>query len=226
MGVPGGYILFSNFMTLHLGEGIPLPLNAHKAYFPKRLREFCLGTQKLELIFNEMTRFNDINKGDTILIPFGGPGSMTNFFDYKGISTITGDIKYHHEYKNPYKGLKRFRRKYKYNGQPQHFIEWDAKRLPLKDASQKIAIVNPPYGRKCPTGEYPIDLSLQALAELDRVLIGGGVAYFIIPRAWQREFWPRAIEKAKSMKPQGLYINISNNPFTEQPLSLIRFQKI
>ncbi len=207
-----------------------LPRNFHKRHFPTKHQEFSLGDEKLSFILQTILSQGDLQNGDRILIPFGGQGSIAHFLDYQGIPVILGDIKYDGKYyKNPHIQLANFRAEYPNGGGSetidQSYIRWDARALPLENESQKIAIVNPPFGVNCEVEGDPIDLSVKALIQLERVLVRGGVAYYVIPQPWSNSFIGEIERLNIGMIPQVLHNNISSNEDTKNPLCLIRIEK-
>ena len=204
--------------------------NFHKSHLPEELRKYCLGTEKLDFILEEITQRRDLDPNNSILIPFGGPGSIAHYFDFRGISTISGDLEHTRKYKNPYVEIEKFRKKFrkKYNsvGARQFFIAWDATELPIERNSQGLAIVNPPFGVECDVGSDPIKLSINVLKQLEGVLKDGGVAYYVFPNSWINDFLNQVCESGVNMSPEILYKNISSNPDSKLPLCLIRIEKM
>lgn len=56
-----------------------LPVNFNKKGVPLEYRNFCLGTEKLFIIWQKVLDQGGYHEGDKVLIPFGGPGSMPIF---------------------------------------------------------------------------------------------------------------------------------------------------
>lgn len=208
---------------------IGLPPNFHKKHLPYELQRFCLGDKKLSVILQTIITNGDYQVGDTILIPFGGPGSISHFFDFQGVPTILGDIRYgNNKYRNPHGCLNKFRQKYPQSGGggvEQNYALWDAISLPLKNESQKIAIVNPPFGVECDVEDDPIELALKALISLERVLVVGGVAYYVVPKLWTERFLAKMTDVTTRMFPQILHDSVLSSSGTKNPLNLIRIEK-
>jgi 23S rRNA G2445 N2-methylase RlmL len=58
--------------------------------------------------------------------------------------------------------------------------EWDARKLPLEDASVERIICNPPFGKQLSTPEEIRPLYRAAVAEMERVLRPGGLAVLLV----------------------------------------------
>lgn len=196
--------------------------NFNKFGVPQEFRNFCLGTEKLFIIWQKVLDQGGYHEGDKVLIPFGGPGSMPIFFDSLGILTFSGDIRHATDYPNPIEGLERLRAKHGYAGADQRFFAWDATKLPLAASSFKLAIVNPPYGINCPSEGDLMDLTIGSLLELKRVLAVDGRAYFVFPVNWASEFQNRVSQEAQRMEINLLSMNITSDPKSENPLCLIQ----
>ncbi len=63
---------------------------------------------------------------------------------------------------------------------PDIIANWDARRLPLPDASVDRIICNPPFGRQLASPEEIGPLYRRAIAEWDRVLKPGGRAVLLV----------------------------------------------
>lgn len=66
---------------------------------------------------------------------------------------------------------------------PVHLARWDARRLPLPDASVDCVLSNPPFGKQLETPASVGPLYRAALAEWDRVLRPGGRAVLVVADA-------------------------------------------
>jgi tRNA (guanine6-N2)-methyltransferase len=58
--------------------------------------------------------------------------------------------------------------------------EWDARELPLEDASVDRIVCNPPFGKQMSTPEAILPLYRESVREMDRVLRPGGKAVLIV----------------------------------------------
>lgn len=58
--------------------------------------------------------------------------------------------------------------------------EWDARELPLDDASVERIVCNPPFGKQLGTPEEIVPLYRESVREMDRVLQPGGKAVLIV----------------------------------------------
>ncbi len=61
-----------------------------------------------------------------------------------------------------------------------HLQEWDARQLPLEDASIDRVLSNPPFGKQLSSPEEIRPLYRAAVAEMDRVLRPGGLAVLLV----------------------------------------------
>ncbi|HET6384478.1 MAG TPA: HEAT repeat domain-containing protein [Armatimonadota bacterium] len=63
--------------------------------------------------------------------------------------------------------------------QPVRLVQWDARRIPLRDESVNAVVANLPYGRR--SGEHQENLTLYPaiLLEIDRILRGSGIAVLL-----------------------------------------------
>src|SRR5262249_46322536 len=57
---------------------------------------------------------------------------------------------------------------------------WDARELPLDDASVERIVCNPPFGKQLSTPEAILPLYRESVREMDRVLRPGGKAVLIV----------------------------------------------
>ncbi|HVX93171.1 MAG TPA: hypothetical protein VHA74_03615 [Candidatus Dojkabacteria bacterium] len=128
-------------------------------------------------------------KNDTqLLLPFGGPGSATNFFDFHKINTVSGDIEYGRKYDSPDQQLIRFRQEYNYEGVQQKFITWDVMALPKLKEKFHLALVNPPYGVNCKTEACAIEFASESFFKILQLMETNGVLYYVIPEEWVDSF--------------------------------------
>lgn len=198
-----------------------IPKNFHKLHFPIEFQRYCLGDEKLNFILKEMYDNHDIEKGKLLLLPFGGPGSATNFFDFHKISTVSGDIEYWRKYKHPYKQLTEFRKKYDYIGVQQKFIAWDVMNLSSTKNKFQLALVNPPFGVECKIETCAIKFAVDSFFEILHIMDRESVVYYVIPKNWVNDFlfMTKIISKCKFIKKK-----LSSDPNSNFPLSLLRIE--
>jgi len=105
-----------------MNSQLELPKNFHRKFIPEKYINICLGTEKLTYIWNHIVSDGKYHDGDRIVIPFGGPGSMTIFFDSIGVSTLAGDIHYSNLYPDPKIALLETREKFNFHGTNKVFL--------------------------------------------------------------------------------------------------------
>jgi 23S rRNA G2445 N2-methylase RlmL len=133
-----------------------------------------------------MVRQAQLKPNQTILDPFCGAGTILaeSLLAIKRLSkgnlefwnpTLAGsDIDPHHlrAAAANLRGLGTFR-----------LEEWDARQLPLEDASVDRIVSNPPFGKQLSTPEEIGPLYRQAVREMDRVLKPKGIAVLLVAEA-------------------------------------------
>ncbi len=198
-----------------------LPHNFHKAHFPIDIQNYCLGDEKLTFILNEMKSNGDLKKDSILLLPFGGPGSAANFFDYNNVKTVSGDIEYGKKYNFPEKQLSDFRKKYNYVGVEQKFIIWDVMNLPVIEDKFQLALVNPPYGIRCKIEKDALKLAIESFFKIVPIMDRKSIIYYTIPEYWVDEFLLQT-----KIEPKYIYTKkrLSSDPNSCLPLSLLRIE--
>lgn len=125
-----------------------------------------------------MVRLAGASPGQVVLDPMCGAGTIlaeqVELARQRGAGRITiwgGDID-----PNAVRAASANLRKFS----PDLLVHWDARRLPIPDASVDRIICNPPFGKQMSTPEEIAPLYRKAIAEWDRVLKPGGRAVLLV----------------------------------------------
>lgn len=225
--------LFEHYEGRGLYIDAVLKKNIHKTALPEDIQNYCLGGEKLSYILSTIIEKNDLSGNCLMMLPFGGPGSMTAFFSSLGIPTIAGDINYKQDGSyspNNYVGEHHEKYSEKFGISdiaPYIFVRWDARNLSLAKNSQDLALCNPPYGVECTLGSDGergnLQLAIKTAKELGSILKTGGVAYYVFPQSWIDEFSDKINKTPFSI--ETISDNISTAQNTSLPLGLLRLSK-
>jgi 23S rRNA G2445 N2-methylase RlmL len=130
-----------------------------------------------------MVRLSDLKPNQTVLDPMCGAGTLIceAFLAVKGRKTsdgtpwtmnwLAGDIDARHA-RAAQVNLRQFN--------ITAVQTWDARELPLEDASVDRIVCNPPFGKQLSTPEAIVPLYRQSVREMDRVLRPNGKAVLIV----------------------------------------------
>jgi len=133
-----------------------------------------------------IVRLADLKPNQTVLDPMCGAGTLLceAFLSIKGKRTsegidwpmnwLAGDIDPSHA-RAAQANLRQFR--------IEGVKTWDARDLPLEDASVDRVMTNPPFGKQLSTPELIVPLYRESVREMDRVLRPGGKAVLIVADA-------------------------------------------
>jgi len=130
-----------------------------------------------------MVRLADIKPGNTVLDPMCGAGTLLaegvelvrdrkrDGVEGWDVTFLGGDIESRHV---------RFAETNLRKVGAVRFETWDARKLPLEDASIDRIVCNPPFGKQMSTPEEIRPLYKQTVREMDRVLKPGGKAVLLV----------------------------------------------
>jgi 23S rRNA G2445 N2-methylase RlmL len=157
-----------------------------------------------------MVRLADIGQGESLLDPCCGAGTILaeHLETSRNARALGGDID-KKALSAARSNLRRFH--------SAHLVRWDARRLPLADATCRRIACNPPFGKQLGNPHEIHDLYRALVSECDRVLTRAGRAVFLVadPRPLQSAARHSGWQSARTLRVRVL----------GQPATIVMFHK-
>lgn len=193
----------------------------------KNAQSYSFSAEKLILILRIILENSDLKKGDSVMLPFAGMGSLPGFLTSLGFNVMGSDILYQQKGKfnyDPKYNIGKLRAKIleifpDIEFGEADFFQADAQNLPISSNSIKMIFAAPPYNVNCKVdSNNELALFENSVMESLRVLAEDGKGFYVIPRSWLSRV-------SRSINFSILCEDLTNNPNAPVPVSLILIQK-